>query len=94
MFGLDIEKVVAILAKMILKNELNASIDRTTMLVYLDDQPSTSVMSRIDYLAGIYSDKLNGLIDSNEKLLEAKCVQLGLAEAVVAPHRPRTKKAH
>jgi translation initiation factor 3 subunit C len=80
MFSLDVEAVSALISKMIINDELQATIDRTTQLVLLDRHAPGLDLSRLDYLAGQYSDKVAAFVEGNEKLYEAKCVQLGRGE--------------
>ncbi|KAI9002417.1 eukaryotic translation initiation factor 3 subunit 8 N-terminus-domain-containing protein [Gaertneriomyces semiglobifer] len=75
MFDLPPTQVRATVSRMIINEELHASIDQPTESVILH----RSEMSRLEYLAGVYSDKVASLVESNEKLLESRATTLGLA---------------
>ncbi|KAJ3137002.1 Translation initiation factor 3 subunit c, partial [Irineochytrium annulatum] len=83
MFELAPAKVHSIVSKMILAEELNASLDGLRAAVVLH-RPVGGVsggeMSRLEYLAGVYSEKVGSFVDNNEKLLESRSIILGLQQ--------------
>ncbi|KAJ3107941.1 Translation initiation factor 3 subunit c [Physocladia obscura] len=78
MFSLAIPHVHSILAKMIVNEELCASLDEPTSTVVLHRNAPGVEMSRLEYLAGVYAEKVATLVDSNEKMLESRSILLGL----------------
>ncbi|TPX54006.1 hypothetical protein PhCBS80983_g06080 [Powellomyces hirtus] len=83
MFDLPAGQVRGIVSRMIINEELEASIDQPTQSVVLHRAGGgdTHEPSRLEYLAGMYSDKVSSLVESNEKLLEARSLSLGLQQA-------------
>ncbi|KAI9344624.1 eukaryotic translation initiation factor 3 subunit 8 N-terminus-domain-containing protein, partial [Obelidium mucronatum] len=80
MFDLPVPAVHSILAKMIVSEELCASLDEPTQTVVLHRNAPGVEMSRLEYLAGVYADKVQTLVDSNEKMLESRSILLGLQQ--------------
>ncbi|KAI8906091.1 eukaryotic translation initiation factor 3 subunit 8 N-terminus-domain-containing protein [Powellomyces hirtus] len=89
MFDLPAAQVRGIVSRMIINEELEASIDQPTQSVVLHTAAGgggggggdTHEPSRLEYLAGMYADKVSSLVESNEKLLEARSLSLGLQQA-------------
>ncbi|KAI9088041.1 eukaryotic translation initiation factor 3 subunit 8 N-terminus-domain-containing protein [Phlyctochytrium arcticum] len=81
MFELTINDVRATVSRMIINEELLASIDQPTNTVVLHRTAGPGVeTSRLEFLAGLYADKVSSFVDSNEKLLESRSMQLGLQQ--------------
>lgn len=80
MFDLDEAKVTCVLSKMIINEELQASLDAPTNTVVLHRNAPGNDMTRLQHLAGVYTEKLSNFVDSNEKLLESRSILLGLQE--------------
>jgi translation initiation factor 3 subunit C len=69
MFGLSATRVSEIVGQMITNEHLPAKIDKEFKIVTVKKE---SKMSRLELLANQYSEKLNSLVETNEKLTEAK----------------------
>ena len=67
-FELPKSAVASTLAKMIVSDELSASVDETTGMITLRHNEPT----RAEYLALQFAEKLNSLVEANESLLELK----------------------
>ncbi|KAI8620969.1 eukaryotic translation initiation factor 3 subunit 8 N-terminus-domain-containing protein [Chytriomyces sp. MP71] len=80
MFDLPVSRVHGIIAKMIVNEELCASLDEPTQTVVLHRNAPGVEMSRLEYLAGVYADKVSTLVDGNEKMLESRSIMLGLQQ--------------
>ncbi|KAJ3199356.1 Eukaryotic translation initiation factor 3 subunit C-like protein, partial [Dinochytrium kinnereticum] len=80
MFDLPQPTVHSIVSKMIISEELNASLDQPTSTLVLHRPAPGVEMSRLEYLAGVYSEKVATFVDNNEKLLESRSVMLGLQQ--------------
>ncbi|KAJ3152419.1 Translation initiation factor 3 subunit c [Geranomyces michiganensis] len=82
MFDLPVPAVRGIVSRMIINEEIEASIDQPTATVILHRAgASGGEVSRLEHLAGAYSDRVSSLVESNEKLLEARSLHLGLQQA-------------
>ncbi|KAI8075815.1 eukaryotic translation initiation factor 3 subunit 8 N-terminus-domain-containing protein [Gilbertella persicaria] len=64
MFGLSVNSVSAIVAKMIFNEELSASLDQVTQCIVLHQVE----LSRLQVLSLQYSEKVANLVDQNERL--------------------------
>ncbi|KAJ3045344.1 Translation initiation factor 3 subunit c [Rhizophlyctis rosea] len=80
MFELPIPVVYATVSKMIINEELHASLDQPTNTVILHRPGPGVEMSRLEYLAGVYSEKVATFVENNEKLLESRSLHLGLQQ--------------
>ena len=91
MFSLSVEQVVSIVSKMIVQDELPASVhaEKNLILVHHRNVETTP----LEYLAGVYSDKLSSLVENNEKLFEGKCALLGLEVNVAKRSQPSRGKS-
>ncbi|KAJ3064473.1 Translation initiation factor 3 subunit c [Podochytrium sp. JEL0797] len=79
MFDLSVEAVHGELAGMIVAEELvGARLDEPTRCVVL----KRGEVSRLEFLAGVYAEKVGVLVDGNEKLLESRVGGLGLQQAL------------
>ncbi|KAJ3125920.1 Translation initiation factor 3 subunit c [Nowakowskiella sp. JEL0407] len=78
MFSLPVSAVYSITAKMIISEELHASLDQPTQTVVLHRPGPGIEMSRLEYLASTYADKVQSFVESNERLLETRSITLGL----------------
>lgn len=67
MFELSEATVYSIVSKMIINEELHASLDEPSGTVVLH-RPGVE-LSRLEYLAGVYSEKVASFVENNEKLL-------------------------
>ncbi|KAI8808227.1 eukaryotic translation initiation factor 3 subunit 8 N-terminus-domain-containing protein [Cladochytrium replicatum] len=81
MFDLPVSTVYSLVAKMIHNEELHASLDQPTNTVVLHRPGPGAEMSRLEYLAGAFPDKVATFVESNERLLEARSITLGLQQA-------------
>ncbi|KAI8920231.1 eukaryotic translation initiation factor 3 subunit 8 N-terminus-domain-containing protein [Powellomyces hirtus] len=79
MFDLPALQVRGIISRMIINEEIDASIDQPTNTIVLH-RASAGDVSRLEHLAGVYADKVSSLVESNEKLLEARSQHLGLQQ--------------
>ncbi|KAJ3384524.1 Translation initiation factor 3 subunit c, partial [Entophlyctis sp. JEL0112] len=77
MFSLAVGRVHTIVAKMIVNEELCASLDEPSETVVLHRNAPGVEMSRLEHLAGVYADKVATLVDANEKMLESRSIVLG-----------------
>ncbi|KAI9209580.1 eukaryotic translation initiation factor 3 subunit 8 N-terminus-domain-containing protein [Polychytrium aggregatum] len=82
MFDLPVGAVHSIVSKMIINEELHASFDQPTNTIVLHRSSQGVEMSRLEYLAGVYSEKIGTFVEYNEKLLESRSVSLGLQDQV------------
>ncbi|KAJ1557582.1 Eukaryotic translation initiation factor 3 subunit C, partial [Nowakowskiella sp. JEL0078] len=80
MFDLPVSAVYSITSKMIISEELHASLDQPTQTVVLHRPGPGIEMSRLEYLAGAYADKVQSFVESNERLLETRSITLGLQQ--------------
>ncbi|KAL2919390.1 Translation initiation factor 3 subunit c [Polyrhizophydium stewartii] len=80
MFELPETVVTAIVSKMIMDEVLHASLDHQTRTIVLHRPAPGVEMSRLEFLASTYADKVTSLVDTNEKLLESRSITLGLQE--------------
>ncbi|EGF78398.1 hypothetical protein BATDEDRAFT_13212 [Batrachochytrium dendrobatidis JAM81] len=80
LFELEVSRVNAIVSKMTTSEELHASLDPQSGHIIFHRPAPGIEMSRLEFMAGVYADKVASLVDSNEKLLEARSVTLGLQE--------------
>ncbi|TPX31340.1 hypothetical protein SmJEL517_g05301 [Synchytrium microbalum] len=81
MFDLPIPTVYSIVSKMIINEELNASLDQVTNTVILHRPPGQlGELTRLQLLSGVYADKVGNFVESNERLLDARAAMLGLAQ--------------
>ncbi|KAI8849922.1 eukaryotic translation initiation factor 3 subunit 8 N-terminus-domain-containing protein [Chytridium lagenaria] len=87
MFELSEATVHAVVSKMIINEELKASLDQPTRTLVLHRPAAGVEVSRLEYLAGVYSEKVASFVDSNEKLLESRSITLGLQQQQQAPER-------
>ncbi|KAI8910448.1 eukaryotic translation initiation factor 3 subunit 8 N-terminus-domain-containing protein [Gorgonomyces haynaldii] len=88
MFSLTKETVVSIVSKMLVHEEVKGSIKQDLVEIH-----PTETMTRLQYLAGAYTDKIVQTLEYNEKFLEAKASLLGLSETVAVPQvKPKQKK--
>ena len=78
MFQLSQSKVKNIIAKMIFHEELLASLDAKEETVILDRHAPGSNMTKMEYLATYYAEKISILADANDKLVEAKNLAAGV----------------
>ncbi|KAJ3323439.1 Translation initiation factor 3 subunit c [Blyttiomyces sp. JEL0837] len=85
MFDLSAGSVHAIVSKMIINEELHASMDEPSKTVVLHRNAPGVEMSRLEYLAGVYAEKVSTFVDGNEKLLESRSIMLGLQQQQQAP---------
>ncbi|KAI9345464.1 eukaryotic translation initiation factor 3 subunit 8 N-terminus-domain-containing protein [Zopfochytrium polystomum] len=95
MFSLTQSKVHAHISRMIINEEIHASLDEPTQTLLLhrgvggggsgsgqgSGAPAVD-MSRLEFLASAYADKVNGFVDGNERLLEARSIMLGLQQQI------------
>ncbi|KAJ3380657.1 Translation initiation factor 3 subunit c [Lobulomyces angularis] len=88
MFDLDCEKVLTVLSKMIINEELEASLIESKNLIMFNNSLINSnklnqsnqqnvnfnknEFSKLNYLAGVYSEKVFGFCENNEKLFETR----------------------
>ncbi|KAJ3099826.1 Translation initiation factor 3 subunit c [Phlyctochytrium bullatum] len=90
MFELPESSVHSIVSKMIINEELNGSLDQPTRTLVLH-RPAPGVdMSRLEYLAGVYSEKVASFVENNEKLLESRSIILGLQQQQQQAGQERT----
>jgi len=68
-FDLSVAKVRAIVSRMISHEEISAALDQVNSAIVFG---AGVEMSKLQSLAVILSDKANGLVESNERLLESK----------------------
>ncbi|TPX69786.1 hypothetical protein SpCBS45565_g02134 [Spizellomyces sp. 'palustris'] len=80
MFSLPVPQVRATVSRMIINEELHASIDQPTNSVVLHRAGPGVETSRLEFLAGLYADKVSSFVESNEKLLESRSMLLGLQQ--------------
>jgi translation initiation factor 3 subunit C len=80
MFDLPISSVHAVVSKMIINEELHASLDQPSQTIVLHRAAPGVEMSKLEYLAGVYSEKVSTFVDNNEKLLENRSISLGLQQ--------------
>ncbi|KAJ3294249.1 Translation initiation factor 3 subunit c [Borealophlyctis nickersoniae] len=80
MFQLPYNVVYSTVSKMIINEELHASLDQPTKTVVLHRPGPGVEMSRLEYLAGAYSEKVASFVENNEKLLESRSLVLGLQQ--------------
>ncbi|KAJ3107916.1 Translation initiation factor 3 subunit c [Phlyctochytrium planicorne] len=80
MFEVKESTVHSVVSKMIISEELNASLDQPTQTIILHRPAPGVEMSRLEYLAGYYAEKVSGFVDNNEKLLESRSIILGLQQ--------------
>jgi len=79
MFELPVSTVYSTVAKMIMNEELHASLDQHSATVILH-RTGPGEQTRLEYLSNAYADKITGFIENNEKLLEARSQMLGLQQ--------------
>ncbi|KAJ3336372.1 Translation initiation factor 3 subunit c [Kappamyces sp. JEL0680] len=77
MFSLPSPKVKNLIAKMIYQEQLVASLDAAEEFVILDHSSTGTNITRMEYLAGFFADKIAVFADANDKLVEAKNVATG-----------------
>ncbi|TPX42426.1 hypothetical protein SeLEV6574_g05610 [Synchytrium endobioticum] len=81
MFSLLINTVYSIVSRMIINEELNASLDQVSNTVILHKPPGQQgEVSRLQFLCGMYAEKVGSFVEGNEKLLDARAAMLGLAQ--------------
>ncbi|KAH6572401.1 hypothetical protein BASA50_003241 [Batrachochytrium salamandrivorans] len=80
MFELPVDRVCALVSKMTTSDELHASLDSSSGCIVFHRPAPGIDMSRLEFMAGVYADKVASLVDANEKLLESRSVTLGLQE--------------
>ncbi len=81
MFGIESTIVVSLISKLIIHEEISASFDKESKILRFDRSgKSGEEVSRLNHLASTYADKINTLVDNNEKMLEARATALGLQQ--------------
>ncbi|KAI8818670.1 eukaryotic translation initiation factor 3 subunit 8 N-terminus-domain-containing protein [Fimicolochytrium jonesii] len=82
MFDFPSAEVRGVVSRMIINEELHASIDRPSNSIVLHRAAGAAGVetSRLEHLAGVYADKVQNLVDSNERLLESRSIHLGLQQ--------------
>ncbi|KAI8924728.1 eukaryotic translation initiation factor 3 subunit 8 N-terminus-domain-containing protein [Entophlyctis helioformis] len=80
LFELPVSAVTSVVSKMIINEELHASIDVASGIIVLHRPAPGVEMTRLEYLSGAYADKVSSLVEANEKSLEARALLLGLQE--------------
>lgn len=81
MFDLSQSKVKNIISKMIYQEHLLASLDGSQQNVILNRQSThASNVTKMEHLAGYYSEKISILSDANDKLIEAKNQAAGVVD--------------
>ncbi|KAI8826945.1 eukaryotic translation initiation factor 3 subunit 8 N-terminus-domain-containing protein [Fimicolochytrium jonesii] len=82
MFDLTPAGVRGIVSRMIINEEIQASIDQGTgTVVFHRAAESGGDTTHLEHLAEVYADKVATLVESNERLLEARAINLGLQQA-------------
>jgi translation initiation factor 3 subunit C len=72
MFELDGKKLYSIIAKMIINGEIRASMDQNSECIVFHGQEDRSEITRLEYLAKVYAEKVGSFVETNEKVLETR----------------------
>jgi len=77
MFEVDEKQVHVLVCKMVAMDEIAATLDEVNGLVLMQ---SGAEQTRLQYLAAAYGEKINQLVETNEKQLDLMTQMLGMAQ--------------
>lgn len=89
MFTISSTAITSLISKMIISEELYASLDQSTNTLTIT---KGTQVSRLEYLAAVYSDKLSSLVEQNEHALENSVRETNKAHHLLnGPQQPNSQ---